>query len=192
MRFFASETDVPRGFCHRPDGTISGIGPCSASAYRPQRVRAQPGERRRDAVADAEQLVADGTGVADESLGRGRDVRRCVRGPPPVAMGDEAPSVARIGKKRSEFPSMPASRASYAASLLQEFSADSSFRTARLKIVVSPVRVRVSPSEVPESRMAAGFSSCGWNGRRPGDASTRTGRGAPGSSYGPPLPQKRL
>ena len=116
MRFFASETDVPRGFCHRPDGTISGIARCSASAYTPQRVRAQPGERRRDAVADAEQLVADGTGVADESLGRGRDVRRCARGPPPVPMGDEAPFVARIGKKGGEFPSMPASRASYAAS----------------------------------------------------------------------------
>jgi hypothetical protein len=47
---------------------------------------------------------------------------------------------------------------------LQDFSADSSFRTAGLKIVVSPVRVRVSPCWGPESRMCAGFSSRWCNG----------------------------
>jgi hypothetical protein len=71
-------------------------------------------------------------------------------------------------------------------------AADSGARAARLKIVVSPVRVRVSPSEVPESRMVAGFSSCGWNRRRAGVAGTRNGRGAPGSSNGPRSPRKRL
>jgi hypothetical protein len=55
----------------------------------------------------------------------------------------------------------------------------------RLKIVVSPVRVRVSPSHAPKSRLPTGFSSSGWNGARPGIAGTRNGRGVPVSSPGP-------
>jgi hypothetical protein len=61
-----------------------------------------------------------------------------------------------------------------------------------LKIVVSPVRVRVSPFSGPRSRMATGFSSCGWNVGRADVAGTRDGRGVLGSSSGPRLVPKGL
>jgi hypothetical protein len=67
----------------------------------------------------------------------------------------------------------------------------SEWRT-RLKIVVSPVRVQVSPSQAPKSRMAHEFSSCGWNGPRTGVACTRNGRGVPASSRESAPGAKRL
>ena len=117
MRFFASETDVPRGCCHRPDGTISVIGLCSASAYSATEsvLSQKSGGVMPWPMRSSSSPTAPASPMSPSR--RGRDVRRCVRGPPPVAMGDEAPSVARIGRKSSEFPRMPVSRASYAASL---------------------------------------------------------------------------
>jgi hypothetical protein len=79
---------------------------------------------------------------------------------PPVAVGDEAPSVSRSGTKRFSV------RAGIADPIrgvgcLQDLSANSSSRTARLKIVVSPVRVRVSPSQTPKFRMSTECSTAG-------------------------------
>ena len=68
---------------------------------------------------------------------------------------------------------------------LQGFRPCSRGSGPRLKIVVSPVRVRVSPFQAPESRMAVGFSSYRWTGARAGGPCTRNGRRVPGSSAGP-------
>ena len=93
MRFFASETDVPRGFCHRPDGTIS-VPSSAAGAQRRARVEARscahaanrapfchgPGVDRAGAGGDALALVlfADASRIDLGALRRTVDVAvRC-------------------------------------------------------------------------------------------------------------------
>jgi hypothetical protein len=74
----------------------------------------------------------------------------------------------------------------------QDFRGRSRLACNCLKIVVSPVRVRVSPSKCPESCTVSGFSSCGCDGHELGSPGTRNGRGASGSSHGPRPRRKRL
>jgi hypothetical protein len=68
----------------------------------------------------------------------------------------------------------------------------------RLKIVVSPVRVRVSPSQTPRSRMPPVFTSCGCNATRTSRtmpeivvSSVRVKRAGCGSTTGVPVRRRR-
>ena len=120
------------------------------------------------------------------------------QGQPTCGVAPPAVSIAMATKKRQTTPAICRNAGETGAKsgktrtpatvTIQGFPAyrpGSDVTAARLKIVVSPVRVRISPLRGAESRMGVRCSTCRWNAGRAGGSGTRYGRDVAVSSHWP-------